>query len=87
MSKCVIKARDPHLQQINVATPGFLTTGPILEGAFSTNSILEGIPKVEASSSRPIIKEKEKELEKEEELVEVFNSKDDFEVFDQLLSP
>ena len=86
MLKCVIKARDPRLQRINVAAPGFLTTGPILEGALSTNLIPEAIPKVEASSSHPIIKEKEKELEKEEELVEVSDSKDDFKVFDQLLS-
>ena len=87
MSKCVIKARDPHLQQINVATPGFLTTGPILEGILSTNPIPEGIPKVEASSSRSIIKEKEKKQEKEEKIVEVSDFEDDFEVFNQLLSP
>ena len=27
--KCVIKARDPRLQRISVATPGFLIAGPI----------------------------------------------------------
>ena len=30
--KCVIKARDPHLQRISVAALGFLITGPIPEG-------------------------------------------------------
>ena len=27
--KCVIKARDPRLQRISVATPGFLIAGPV----------------------------------------------------------
>ena len=27
--KCVIKARDPRLQRISVATPGFLIVGPV----------------------------------------------------------
>jgi len=30
--KCMIKASDPCLHQINVAVPGFLTTGPIPKG-------------------------------------------------------
>ena len=29
--KCVIKAKDPRLQRINVAAPGFLLSGPIPE--------------------------------------------------------
>ena len=87
MPKCVIKARDPRLHQISVAAPGYLTTGPILEGILSTNPIPEGIPKVEASSSRSIIKEKEKKQEKEEKIVEVSDSEDDFEVLNQLLFP
>ena len=61
-----------------------MITGPILKGTLTTNPISEGIPKVEASSSSPIIKEKEKE--KEEEIVEVSDSEDDFEVFNQPLS-
>ena len=28
----MIKARDPHLHQINVAVSGFIVTDPILEG-------------------------------------------------------
>ena len=79
--KCIIKARDPRLQRISVANPGFLITGPIPECVLSTNPILEGIPKVEASSSRPIIKDKEKEQEKEKELVQVSDFEDNFKVF------
>ena len=88
MPKCVIKARDPRLQQINVAAPGFLITGPIPEDVLTTNCILEGKSKLEASFSHPIIKEKEKEQEEEEEeeIVEASDSKDDFEVFNQPLS-
>ena len=81
--KCVIKARDPRLQRISVAAPGFLITNPILEGILTSNPILEGIPKVETSSSRSIIKEKENEQEEEEEIVEV---SDYFKIFNQPLS-
>ena len=88
VSKCVIKAKDPRLHQISVATSGFLTTSPIPKGMLTTDPILEGIPKValpplyttgEATSSHPAIT-KEKE-EKEEEVVQVSDSKDKFEVF------
>ena len=44
--KCVIKAKDPQLQRISVAAPGFLITGPILEGTLASEPIPEGIPKV-----------------------------------------
>ena len=91
--KCVIKAKDPHLHRISVATLGFLTTGPIPEGTLTTDPIPESIPKValppqyttgEATLSYPTIT---KEEEKEEEVVEVSDSKDEFEVFNQPLSP
>ena len=82
--KCVIKARDPCLHRINVATLGFLTTGPIPEGILTTTPIPEGIPRValpfqraakeEATPSQPLSKE-------EEEVVEVSDSEDDFEIF------
>ena len=91
--KCVIKVRDPRLHRINIAAPSFHTTGPIREGMLTTDPILEGIPKValppqhtseEATSSHlAIIKEEE---EKEEEVLEVFDSKDEFDVFNQTLS-
>ena len=79
------QGKGPCLHRISVATPGFLTTGPIPEGVHVTTPILEGIPKVGASSSRPVIKE-EKE-EEEERIVEVSDSEDDFDVFNQPLSP
>ena len=90
--KCVIKAKDPYLQRINIAAPGFLITGPIPEGTLSTSSKPEGIPKValppqhtveEGTSSHPsIIKEEE-----EKEVVEVSDFEDEFDVFNQILSP
>ena len=91
--KCVIKAKDPRLHRISVATPGFLTTSPIPVGTLTTDPIPEIIPKValppqyttgEATLSYPTIT---KEEEKEEEVVEVSDSKDEFEVFNQPLSP
>ena len=91
--KCVIKVNDPRLHWISVAAPSFLITGPILEGTLTTDSILEGIPKValppqpttrEATSSHPAITKEEEE--KEEEVVEVSNSKHEFEVFNRPLS-
>ena len=44
--KCVIKAKDPHLQRISVAALGFLTTGSIPEGTLATDPIPKGIPRV-----------------------------------------
>ena len=81
MPKCVIKARDPRLHQINVAMTSFLISGPIPEGVFTTDPIPEGIPRIEASSSGPIVKKNEEE--EEGEIVEVSDSEDNFEVFNQ----
>ena len=61
--KCDIKSKDPRLHQTSVADLGFLATGPIPEGVFTTTPILEGIPKVGASFSHPIIKEEKEEKE------------------------
>ena len=86
--KCVIKAKDPQVHWINVMTPGFLLPGPIPEGMLTTDPIFEGIPKVAlplqqitgvSISSRPTNTE-------QEDVVEVLDSKDDFEVFNQALS-
>ena len=82
--KCVIKARDPRLQWINVAAPRFLLFGPVPKGMFTTEPIPEGIPRVAlppqqtnlaATSSPPT------NIEEEEKVVELFDSKDEFEVF------
>ena len=77
------------MHQISVAAPGFLTTGPLSEGTFTTTPILEGKPRValplqraneeEATSSEPSIKERE-------EIVEVSDTEDNFEVLNQPLS-
>ena len=91
--KCIIKAKDPCLHRISIAAPVFLISNPIPKGTLTTNLIPEGIPKVAlpplytakgATSSHPaIIKEEEKE---EKEIVEVFDSEDEFDVFNQPLS-
>ena len=44
--KCIIKANDPRLHRISVATLGFLITSLILDGTLTTDPIPEGIPKV-----------------------------------------
>ena len=38
--RCVVKTRDPCLHQISVAALGFLITGLILEGTFTTDPII-----------------------------------------------
>ena len=90
--KWIIKARDPHLQRISVVTPGFLITGPISEGTLATGLILEGIPKVslppqhtaeEGTSFHLAIT---KEEEEREEVVEVLDFEDGFDIFNQILS-
>jgi len=94
--KCVIKARDPQLQRINIAAPSFLLSIPVPKGTLTTKPILEGIPKVapplqhateeEATSSQPSSMERE-------EIIEVSDTEgskdfeDDFEVFNRPLSP
>ena len=88
-SKCVIKARDSRLQRISVATPGFLITGSIPNGTLATGPIPEGIPKVTQPAQHTVeegisfhsalIKEKE------EKVVEVSDSEDEFGIFDQIL--
>ena len=77
------------MHQISVAALGFLTTRPLPEGTLTTTPILEGKPRValplqraneeEATSSEPSIKERE-------EIVEVSDTEDNFEVLNQPLS-
>ena len=99
--KCVIKSNSPRLYRISVAVPGFLLPEgvpipggtliiePIHADMLATETIFEGIPKVSlqsqqltgvATSSHPTNIE-------EEEVVEVPDSEDEFEVFNQALSP
>jgi len=87
--KCVIKARDPQLHRISVAASSFLITNPIPKGTLTIEPIPEGIPKVAlppqqttgvTTSSHPTNTE-------EEEVVEVSDFEDEFDVFNQILSP
>lgn len=91
--KCIIKAKDSRLHWISVVVLSFLIIGAIPEGTFTTDPIPEGIPKVaqplqciaeeEANPSQPTVEGKE-------EFVEVSSfedSEDDFEIFNQPLSP
>ena len=58
--KCVIKARDPHLYQINVVVPGvlgFLVTNPISEGMQQVELPLLRTAEEVTTPSQPTIKE------------------------------
>ena len=93
--KCVIKANDPLLHHISVAFEGFVVPKgvPIPEGTPFTQPLFVGIPSIGASLSQPIVKEEEEEKEEEEkekepeEIVDLLDSQDEFEVFNRPLSP
>ena len=94
--KCVIKANDPCLHRISVAFEGFVIPKGILilEGTPFTRLLFVGIPSVGASPSQSIVKEEEEEKEEEEgkeeepeEIVDLSDSQDEFEVFNWPLSP
>jgi len=73
--KYVIKAKNRCLLLMNVIVPSFLNPGPTLEGVQQVELPFQYIVEEEATPSSPAIKEEE------EEVVEVSNSEDDFEVF------
>ena len=86
--KCVIKARDPRLHCINVAYEGFVVPEgiPIPKGTPLTQPLVVATPLVGKSSSPPVPQEKEEGEEEEEEeegFVDLTNSLDEFEVFNQ----
>ena len=72
------------------STQPILFPGPTTEGTQSSTPILEGIPKVGASSSQQFTEtttlSRTRNL-KEEEVVEMTDSEDEFEVFNKDLSP
>ena len=78
--KCLIKAKDSRLHQINVAALGFLTINLILGGVLKVILPPQYTTR-EATSSHLAIKE-----EKEEEIADVSDSEYDFEVFNLLSS-
>ena len=89
--RCVIRAKDPQLHRINVAYEGFVVpegvplptstpfTQPLPVATFSA-----GVP-----SPSPILQggEEEEEEQEEEGFVDLTESVDEFEVFNQLSSP
>ena len=75
--KNVIKAKDPRLKQINIAVPGFLTSLP-LEGTHQAVLPVQSIAEEGATS---LGSAREKEVVK---IIKVTDSKEEFEVFDQL---
>ncbi|KAL0000243.1 hypothetical protein SO802_019845 [Lithocarpus litseifolius] len=80
--KYVIKAKDRRLHLINVVVPSFLNLDPALEGVQQVEPLFQYTAEDEASPSQPTIKEEE-----EEEIVEVLDSEDGFEIFNQPQSP
>ena len=72
----MIKARDQRLHQINITVSGFLVTGLIPKGVQQVELPFQHITEEVATPSQPIIKE-------EEQAVEVLDSEDEFEVFNQ----
>ena len=89
--RCVIKARDPRLHRISIAYKGFMVPKgiPIPEGT----PFIQPLPVATLSariSSSPSVPQEEGEGKKEREeegFVDLIDSVDEFEVFNQPLSP
>ena len=90
--KYVIKAHNPRLHRISVAYQGFVVPEdvPIPKDTPRTQPIFVAIPSIGASSSQLVLEEEEerkeeKEEEEEErspeEVVDLLDSSDEFEVF------
>ena len=77
--KYMIKAKDLGLHQINIAVPSFLA-GPAPKGVQQLELRFQRTSKEEATFSQPAPKETVR-------VVEVSNSKEDFEFFNQIQSP
>ena len=78
--KYAIKVKDIRLHQINIVVLGFLDAGPVLEGIQQAVLPFQHMAKEEETPSQLAIKE-------EEQVVEVLDSEDDFEIFNQPQSP
>ena len=91
--KYVIKARDPRLHRISVAYQRFIVPKgvPLPRDTPHTQPLFVATPSIGASSSQPVLKEEEEGKEEEErspeEVVDLSDSSDEFEVFNQTLSP
>ena len=85
--RCVIKARDPWLHCISVAYEGFMVPKGILipEGTPFTHPLPVATLLARISSSPPVFQEEEEG--EEEGFVDLADSLDEFEVFNQPSSP
>ena len=89
--RCVIRAKDPRLHRISVAYEGFVVPEgiPLPKHTPSIKSLPVATLSAEVSSSAPILQEEEEGKEKQEEqgFVDLIESVDEFEVFNQPPSP
>ena len=85
--RCVIKAKDPRLHRISVAYEGFVVPKgiPIPESTPFTQPLPVATLSTGISLPLPVIQEKEEG--EEEGFVDLTDSLDEFEVFNQPLSP
>ena len=89
--RCVIRAKDCRLHLISVAYEGFMVLEgiPLPKHTPSIKSLLVATLSAGVSSSSPILQEEEEGKEKQEEqgFVDLAESVDEFEVFNQPSSP
>ena len=89
--RCVIKAEDPRLHRISVAYEGFVVLKgiPLLENIPFTQLLPVATLSAVIPSLLPILQEKEEGKEEKEEqgFVDLTESVDEFEAFDQPSSP
>ena len=92
--RCVIRARDPRLHKINVAYEGFIVSQGIPHPRYSplTESLPVTTLAARATSSPPPppilqVEEEEEAEQEEEDFVDLTESTDDYEVFNQPLPP
>ena len=90
--KYLIKACNPRLHRISVAYQGFIVLEgvPIPKDTPHTQPLFVATPSIGASSSQLVLKEEEEEEEEEgdispEEVVDLSDSLDKFDVFNQTL--
>ena len=86
-SKCVIRAKDPQLHRISVAYEGFMVPEgiPLPKSTPFTQSLPVATLSAEVSSPSPILQEEEEGKEEQEEqgFMDLTESVDEFEVFNQ----
>ena len=94
--KYIIKARDPRFHCISVAYQGFVVLEgvPLPKDTSCTQPLFVATPLVGVSSSQLVLEEEEERKEEEEEeernpeeVVDLSDSSDEFEVFNHILPP